>query len=64
MKSKKLLDSLVAYCTEHPKLRFWQALRAWVGWGFIFVCNDYDEDKNEPIGAYDTFYWEDNKKPE
>ncbi len=38
-KNKKTLDSFVKYCTEHPELRFWQALRNWSGYAFIFGGN-------------------------
>lgn len=61
MKSKKLLDSFTKYCMDHPELRFWQALRNWCGWGFVYVStNDPDN-----IDGYveDTFYWENNETP-
>lgn len=53
-KNVKLLMSFVKYCNDHPDLRFWQALRNWSGWAFIYACN-------EPSGegeSYDTFFWE------
>jgi hypothetical protein len=53
MKSEKLLQSFIKYCTENPELRFWQALRNWSQWGFILVSNDPCFD------CKDTFYWED-----
>lgn len=30
MKSRKTLNSLIAYCRKHPKLRFWQAVYGWL----------------------------------
>lgn len=30
-KNKQLLDDFTKFCTEHPELRFWQALRVWTG---------------------------------
>lgn len=36
MKSEELLTSFIAYCKEHPTERFWQALRNWSGYAFIF----------------------------
>ena len=59
MRNKKLLDSFVAYCEAHPEQRFWQALRNWCGWPFIFAGRGLDTDS----GIFDTFYWEVNMKP-
>lgn len=60
MKSKKLLDSFVKYCEEHRELRFWQALRNWCGWNFIYVSKKlFEGDGFDELE--DTFYWEDNK---
>jgi len=62
MRNKKLLDSFVAYCNEHPQERFWQALRNWCGWPFVCVT---DNSPANPDGdLIDTFYWEDNEPPE
>ncbi len=36
MKSEKLLTSFIAYCKENPEQRFWQALRNWSGYAFIY----------------------------
>lgn len=60
MKSKKLLDSFTQYCVDHPDERFWQALRNWCGWPFVYVSvNSEDE-----IDGYvrDTFDWEVNRE--
>lgn len=48
-KNKKMLDEFTAYCEEHPEMRFWQALRAFVGCGYI-----YTQTRDEPL--IDTFY--------
>lgn len=39
MKSKKLLESFEDYCHEHPDERFWQALRNWSEYNFIYGSN-------------------------
>lgn len=56
-KNEKLLKSFTEYCNKNPELRFWQALRNWCGWNFIYVTRNIIDD------GEDTFYWEDNKKP-
>ncbi len=67
MKSKELLESFVAYCKAHPHERFWQALRNWVGWGFVWVSNKplflLDDEGLAAWEGEDTFYWEENKTP-
>lgn len=35
-KNKKVLDSFIKYCEENPELRFWQALRNWSFYDFIY----------------------------
>ena len=48
------LFSFLMYCVQHPEERFWQALRNWSGYGFIYGSN-------EPNGEgelKDTFYIE------
>ena len=52
-RNKKTLDSFVKYCEENKDLRFWQALRNWSGYGFIFIANSMGGGD-----ARDTFYWE------
>lgn len=54
-----LLD-FVEYCKAHPELRFWQALRNWMGCGFIFVSNRIPADIDHELK--DTFYWEGKDK--
>jgi len=51
MESRELLDSLVEYCQNHPEERFWQALRNWSKWSFIYASNKMCLD------CLDTFYW-------
>ncbi len=63
MKSKKLLDSFIAYCVDHPHERFWQALRNWCGWGFVWVSKNELSEDIAYAQAEDTFYWEKNEKP-
>jgi hypothetical protein len=59
MKSYKLLESFVMYCTEHPEQRFWQALRNWSGDTYIFRG---DKLASEVQGGRDTFYFEEKDK--
>jgi len=39
MKSRKLLSSFIKYCLDNPDQRFWQALRNWSGYNFIYGSN-------------------------
>lgn len=55
--SSDLLKSFISYCEAHPNERFWQALRNWCGWGFVFVGNMGADGYVRPV---DTFYWEEN----
>jgi hypothetical protein len=68
---EKLLD-FIRYCLEHPEERFWQALRNWSGYYFIFAWRPktpialHDDGGNSADGLEqlkvkgleDTFYWE------
>lgn len=50
-KNWKTVQSFVGYCTNHPEMRFWQALHCWSGCENIYVFKK---------GFWeDTFYWED-----
>jgi hypothetical protein len=51
-KLKEQLDSFILYCHTYPEQRFWQALRNWSEYAFIFGKKSLD-DKGE-----DTFYKE------
>lgn len=44
------LMSFLEYCRTHPEERFWQALRNWSGYQFIFA--------HDSAGDHDTFYLE------
>ena len=52
-KSKKLLNDFTKYCTKHPGLRFWQALRAWSEADYIIYKTVTEKEEYR-----DTFYWE------
>ena len=54
MKSRELLASFMQYCLAHPEERFWQALRNWSGYTFIYASNEVMSDD----ALDDTFYWE------
>ena len=56
----KTLKSFVNYCLAHPQERFWQALRNWSGYNFIFGSKEYTF-KIEESHLEDTFYIEDEK---
>jgi hypothetical protein len=51
-KNSTLLSDFVNYCVAHPTERFWQALRNWSGFNFIWVSNEH----TPPV--LDTFYFE------
>ena len=53
-RNSEVLKDFVAYCKANPEQRFWQALRNWSGYNFIFAkdAKEYDDH------GYDTFYWE------
>lgn len=51
-RNAKTLASFVAYCEQHQTERFWQALRNWSGFPFIFA--GYTMDKI----TFDTFNFE------
>lgn len=57
-KNQEVLDSLRDFCLEHPELRFWQAVRAWAGVGFILTANSQDIVSDVFSGIQDTFYFE------
>jgi hypothetical protein len=62
MKNKKTLNSFIVYCELHPEERFWQALRNWAGFSFIYDSNVPRANIELPAeaNAYleDTFYYE------
>lgn len=72
IKSKENLVDFITYCLEHPEERFWQALRNWSGYYYIFGWRPRkpvtlkDDGANyvegvedlEKAGLEDTFYWE------
>ena len=71
-KNKETLVDFIKYCLDHPELRFWQALRNWSGYWFIFAWRprqpvsigkdgnhkvDKGLDEIKELGLEDTFYW-------
>jgi len=52
-RNSEVLGSFVLYCQEHPKERFWQALRNWSGFAFILASHS-----GYFHSLKDTFYWE------
>jgi len=55
-KNRKILNSFIAYCNAYPDQRFWQALRNWSVFEFIYVAKFSDGDFT------DTFYFEGKDK--
>jgi hypothetical protein len=55
----KTLKSFVDYCEAHPQERFWQALRNWSGYNFIYKSYYCQHLSNDLLK--DTFYIEDEK---
>jgi hypothetical protein len=53
-RNAKTLASFVSYCKAHPSERFWQALRNWSGFKFVWVGWDT---KRTTI-TFDTFNFE------
>jgi len=49
-KHKIALASFNKYCQNHPEQRFWQALKSWSGYHFIYGSYDF------PDNFEDTFY--------
>lgn len=58
-KNRELLDEFTTYCDAHPEMRFWQALRNWCGWNFIWVSMRGPLDEPD---LRDTFYWKKNTR--
>ena len=58
LRSKKELQYFLDYCLDHPHERFWQALRNWSGYNFIYANDEFCND------CEDTFYWDGSKLKE
>jgi len=60
MKSEHTLNSFTKYCQDHPEQRFWQALRNWSKYKFIYGSMKPDNMSNIMSDEYleDTFYKE------
>ena len=54
-KNTKVLNSFTKYCNKHPDERFWQALKNWSGFPFV-----YGMDKAGNMT--DTFYFDGKDK--
>ena len=57
VKSKDLLKSFTDYCHKHKDERFWQALRNWSEYEFIYGSNKCIATENVD-DLEDTFYKE------
>jgi hypothetical protein len=53
-KQNTLLESFILYCHTYPRQRFWQALRNWSQYNFIYGSKELIRAK----GLEDTFYKE------
>lgn len=56
-RNSEALKSFTDYCEKHPTQRFWQALRNWSDYPFVYVGTDKPFDRF-PKWLVDTFYWE------
>jgi hypothetical protein len=52
-RNSELLEQFVRYCSDHPELRFWQALRNWAHVKFVQIVPYTKEER-----AIDTFHFE------
>ena len=59
-KNWELVRDFARYCDEHPEERFWQALRNWSGWSFIFGA-DGDTYEQAMDRLKETFYLDGKK---
>ena len=59
-RNEKALQSFIKYCESHPYERFWQALRNWSEYNYIFGSDDKPENlmKDYHYSLEDTFYRE------
>jgi hypothetical protein len=55
-RNSRVLASFVVYCQANPELRFWQALRNWSKYAFIYASNSTEAMHKGLVE--DTFYWE------
>ncbi len=64
MQTKTLLKDFTRYIHDHPKERFWQALRNWSGESFIYASNTSEIELPPEINMYckDTFFFEEKNK--
>ena len=58
IKSGDKLVSFTAYCQQHPEERFWQALRNWSEYSFIYGSDGLIDSCEMRINVEDTFYKE------
>lgn len=63
-KSTQVLTDFVRYCREHPEERFWQALRNFSGYPFLYVSSIPSYGFDNDINILDTFYWEGKRHDE
>jgi hypothetical protein len=59
LKDKNILNDFINYCMFNPKQRFWQALRNWSGFNFVWVSMSNGLDNSN---IKDTFYFIDKDK--
>lgn len=48
-----LASQFLLFCVKHPELRFWQALRAWSKYPYIWISKKYIENPD----LIDTYYF-------
>ncbi len=63
-RNSEVLASFVKYCEENPNMRFWQALKNWSEWAFIYVSpTHFTGGEKLMVGELeDTYNWEGKDK--
>lgn len=57
--NEEQLKSFTEYCVDHPTERFWQALKNWSEYTFIYASTNNTSEENDAatkLGLEDTFY--------
>lgn len=60
-KNTEVLADFLNYCNQHPEQRFWQALRNWSGFQYLYKA-EYHAPHYLDVTYTDTFYWEGKDK--
>lgn len=59
VRDSEIKENFIQYMDDHPELRFWQAVRNWSGYGFVYAGEgEMQPDGEIKLNVEDTFYWE------